>query len=199
MQIYETRRPSAKTSRPVRGPIHVLASLDEDPATAIMIRSSDFLPAARSTTREWRNWQTRKIQVLVSVRTWRFKSSLPHSRNTPGESWGLFVSGAASRLISIPRSNRTFFSGPATLLVPIIKTKERCYWATKCPWRFLRPRGHTFQRIMELAHATYDLKVFFRWPNLPVTTTSIQVIRQADSPGSLTSPQHKAVLRAQLG
>lgn len=28
--------------------------------------------------RAWRNWQTRKIQVLVSVRTWRFNSSCPH-------------------------------------------------------------------------------------------------------------------------
>ena len=28
---------------------------------------------------EWRNWQTRKIQVLVQVTGWRFKSSLGHS------------------------------------------------------------------------------------------------------------------------
>ena len=28
--------------------------------------------------RQWRNWQTRKIQVLVPVRVWRFKSFLPH-------------------------------------------------------------------------------------------------------------------------
>ena len=27
--------------------------------------------------REWRNWQTRQIQVLVLARVWRFKSSLP--------------------------------------------------------------------------------------------------------------------------
>ena len=29
---------------------------------------------------EWRNWQTRKIQVLVQVTGWRFKSSLGHFR-----------------------------------------------------------------------------------------------------------------------
>lgn len=29
-------------------------------------------------TRMWRNWQTRKIQVLVAARSWRFKSSRPH-------------------------------------------------------------------------------------------------------------------------
>ena len=29
-------------------------------------------------TREWRNWQTRRIQVPVSERTWGFKSPLAH-------------------------------------------------------------------------------------------------------------------------
>lgn len=28
--------------------------------------------------RAWRNWQTRKIQVLVAERSWRFNSSRPH-------------------------------------------------------------------------------------------------------------------------
>ena len=28
--------------------------------------------------RLWRNWQTRKVQVLVAARSWRFKSSQPH-------------------------------------------------------------------------------------------------------------------------
>ena len=31
--------------------------------------------------RPWRNWQTRKIQVLVSARTWRFNSSRPQCRS----------------------------------------------------------------------------------------------------------------------
>src|SRR3569833_2263593 len=30
------------------------------------------------TMRSWRNWQTRKIQVLVGATPWRFKSSRPH-------------------------------------------------------------------------------------------------------------------------
>ena len=29
--------------------------------------------------RAWRNWQTRRIQVPVAVRSWRFDSSRPHS------------------------------------------------------------------------------------------------------------------------
>lgn len=36
-------------------------------------RSRQAFPAP-----EWRNWQTRKIQVLVQVTGWRFKSSLGH-------------------------------------------------------------------------------------------------------------------------
>src|ERR1035438_1252231 len=31
-----------------------------------------------SATGEWRNWQTRRIQVPVSARTWGFKSPLAH-------------------------------------------------------------------------------------------------------------------------
>ena len=27
---------------------------------------------------EWRNWQTRYVQVVVAARLWRFKSSLAH-------------------------------------------------------------------------------------------------------------------------
>ena len=29
----------------------------------------------------WRNWQTRRLQVPVSFRTWRFESSHPHSQS----------------------------------------------------------------------------------------------------------------------
>ncbi len=32
-----------------------------------------------NTSRSWRNWQTRQLEVLVLVRDWRFKSSRPHS------------------------------------------------------------------------------------------------------------------------
>lgn len=42
--------------------------------------------------REWRNWQTRKIQVLVHVSVWRFKSSLPHPQSKPLESQGFLFS-----------------------------------------------------------------------------------------------------------
>ena len=49
------------------------------PLLAFGSRESGHLP-------EWRNWQTRKIQVLVQVTGWRFKSSLGHFRgfSSPG-------------------------------------------------------------------------------------------------------------------
>ena len=49
------------------------------PLLAFGGRESGHLP-------EWRNWQTRKIQVLVQVTGWRFKSSLGHFRgfSSPG-------------------------------------------------------------------------------------------------------------------
>jgi hypothetical protein len=33
--------------------------------------------------RMWRNWQTRKIQVLVPARAWRFNSSHPQIQRLP--------------------------------------------------------------------------------------------------------------------
>ena len=41
--------------------------------------------------REWRNWQTRTVQVRVPVRAWGFKSPLAHrkERKAPGISGGL--------------------------------------------------------------------------------------------------------------
>ncbi len=33
-----------------------------------------------SATREWRNWQTRRLQVPVSFGMWGFKSPLAHKR-----------------------------------------------------------------------------------------------------------------------
>jgi hypothetical protein len=32
-----------------------------------------------SSTRRWRNWQTRELQVLVSERTWGFESPPAHT------------------------------------------------------------------------------------------------------------------------
>ncbi len=37
-------------------------------------------PSCRDATGEWRNWQTRRIQVPVSARTWGFKSPLAHQQ-----------------------------------------------------------------------------------------------------------------------
>jgi hypothetical protein len=49
------------------------------PPTAGSIKSGAEGPRFRRPhLPEWRNWQTRKIQVLVQVTGWRFKSSLGH-------------------------------------------------------------------------------------------------------------------------
>ena len=42
--------------------------------------------------REWRNWQTRTVQVRVPVRAWGFKSPLAHSGKAPEKSGAFFVS-----------------------------------------------------------------------------------------------------------
>ena len=36
------------------------------------------LPLRLQRAREWRNWQTRTVQVRVPVRAWGFKSPLAH-------------------------------------------------------------------------------------------------------------------------
>ena len=53
--------------------------------------------------REWRNWQTRMIQVHVYVRTCRFKSCFPHSVKGLLKSelthWTVWVSGGLHLLV----------------------------------------------------------------------------------------------------
>src|SRR5207253_191595 len=46
-----------------------------------------YTERVREATREWRNWQTRKIQVLVSVRMWGFNSPLPQFRIAGVRPW----------------------------------------------------------------------------------------------------------------
>ncbi len=41
-------------------------------------------------TREWRNWQTRTVQVRVPVRAWGFKSPLAHQEKAPEASGAFF-------------------------------------------------------------------------------------------------------------
>ena len=60
----------------------------------------------RPHTRQWRNWQTRKIQVLVPVRVWRFKSSLPHQYKIRGV---FFRNGKNIPLIFLLRNPRDLF------------------------------------------------------------------------------------------
>src|SRR5690554_3393007 len=44
--------------------------------------------------REWRNWQTRTVQVRVPVRAWGFKSPLAHQTKRRPE-WGAFSLASA--------------------------------------------------------------------------------------------------------
>src|SRR5215471_14660779 len=43
--------------------------------------ADDLLVLSPARTREWRNWQTRRIQVPVPARAWGFKSPLAHGRS----------------------------------------------------------------------------------------------------------------------
>ena len=49
------------------------------------------LLASKQGTREWRNRQTRTVQVRVPERVWGFNSPLAHVQ-APGETWGLMHS-----------------------------------------------------------------------------------------------------------
>ena len=84
-----SRRPISTGCRPLRN------ALPNAPSTSRSSRRSNrWSPIAidrnrwrsglpcRSLTREWRNWQTRRIQVPVPARAWGFKSPLAHS--SPG-------------------------------------------------------------------------------------------------------------------
>jgi hypothetical protein len=56
----------------------------------------------------WRNWQTRGVQVAVSLRSWRFESSHPHSVALLGPSplqISRFLCPVAAGA-TLPRSNR---------------------------------------------------------------------------------------------
>jgi hypothetical protein len=63
------------------GSIPIIHPIGESPSgkatdfDSVMRRFDPYLP---SQMRSWRNWQTRKIQVLVGLSPWKFKSSRPH-------------------------------------------------------------------------------------------------------------------------
>jgi hypothetical protein len=54
-------------------PGFLLVPLDEEGGPATINSHKTCLP-------KWRNWQTRQVQDLVSFGTWRFESSLRHSK-----------------------------------------------------------------------------------------------------------------------
>ena len=47
------------------------------------------MAAHASATRKWRNWQTRRLQVPVSLGTWGFKSPLAHKCDVARHRQGL--------------------------------------------------------------------------------------------------------------
>jgi hypothetical protein len=55
-----------------------------DAAGLLPSRRFRVVPDATSHTREWRNRQTRRIQVPVPARAWGFNSPLAHPRRSPG-------------------------------------------------------------------------------------------------------------------
>jgi hypothetical protein len=46
-----------------------------------------LMPRASIGEREWRNWQTRTVQVRVPVRAWGFKSPLAHHADGVNLRW----------------------------------------------------------------------------------------------------------------
>ena len=62
---------------------------------------------------EWRNWQTRRLQVPVSERMWGFKSPLAH-RGWPSYQRTVHVVGAAAASQAEPGAEEKSVPGPST-------------------------------------------------------------------------------------
>ena len=77
-------------------------------------RHSRRLPSLRreGNLREWRNWQTRMIQVHVFSRTCRFKSCFPHHEKSTCESKCFFRGGR-----SVPSAREALFAREVASLV----------------------------------------------------------------------------------
>lgn len=57
------------------------------------------------TERPWRNWQTRRLQVPVSARTWRFESSRPQVYNHLQKTWTVYALQCSDGSIYIGMTN----------------------------------------------------------------------------------------------
>ena len=81
--------------------------------------------------RPWRNWQTRKIQVLVSARTWRFDSSWPHRSTLDSRGFFLFNKSRPSpQTPSTSRPTQRRCSSPS--LCQLIHTAPACEILKNC-------------------------------------------------------------------
>ena len=67
------------------------------------VAGHDRLVPCSSTSREWRNWQTRRLQVPVAARSWGFKSPLAHT----------------SPRTDAPRRERGAIAHPRRLVLPL--------------------------------------------------------------------------------
>ena len=88
-------------------------------------------PPGRQKMREWRNWQTRMIQVHVYVRTCRFKSCFPHQNPDENSSGFSYCSSDIpnicqpyfSKTFGFIRSNGCFFARKNPLMTRLMTRK----------------------------------------------------------------------------
>jgi hypothetical protein len=96
-----------------RGPRGCHPTAELVPTRCVWPGPGDGVPAEKpgrgNAKRRWRNWQTRQIQVLVSERTWRFKSSSSHKAR-------LVMAGAAQARPTLPREGDFERRGPGRAL-----------------------------------------------------------------------------------
>ena len=84
-----------------------------------------FSLPGRHILREWRNWQTRMIQVHVFVRTCRFKSCFPHQSNIIRTKSSLWETGSDYLFISTDTKTPTFRMALSSVPNPNREDRER--------------------------------------------------------------------------
>ena len=79
--------------------------------------------------REWRNWQTRTVQVRVPVRAWGFKSPLAHQLKAPEKIGGLLLCPGGGIMMAMT-SIRARSSQDCRTVVDWIPDENACYLFT---------------------------------------------------------------------
>lgn len=90
----------------------------------VSLGSFSVLHSAETTSREWRNWQTRWLQVPVPARAWGFKSPLAHTTTSEPDRYGraLLFSGDRDACIG----GRLEATEPGTDEVRVVASEEEC-------------------------------------------------------------------------